>query len=74
MTYELLTSENFLVTAGIAVAALAMVAFLAWRDRRPRTDLRTSLIPTVPVMLFSGIVALLAIVHLVNLLGLHTGR
>jgi hypothetical protein len=31
-------------------------------------------VPATPVMLFSGIVALLALVHLVNLLGVHTGR
>lgn len=74
MSQELLTSANFLITLAVAVAALAVIGIIAWRERRPRHSLNPGLLPPMPVILFSGIVALLALVHLVNLLGVQTGR
>jgi amino acid transporter len=74
MSRELITSSNFLITLAIALVAMTIVGIAAWRERRPRQRLEPSLVPAAPVILFSGIVALLAIVHLVNLLGVHTGR
>lgn len=74
MSRELLASGNFLITLAIALAAMAVVGIVAWREKQPRQSLEPSLVPATPVMLFSGIIALLAIVHLVNLLGIHTGR
>jgi hypothetical protein len=74
MYRELLASGNFLITLAIALAAMAVVGIVAWREKQPRQSLEPSLVPATPVMLFSGIIALLAIVHLVNLLGIHTGR
>ena len=43
-------------------------------EKRPRNDLNPRLIPTTPVLIASGFVALLAFIHLINLVGLHTGR
>jgi amino acid transporter len=74
MSQELLTNSNFLITLAIALAAMTVVGIVAWREKQPRQGLNPSLVPATPVILFSGIVALLAIVHLVNLLGVHTGR
>lgn len=74
MSKELLISANFLITFAIAAGALAVIGIVAWRERQPRHNLNPGLLPPAPVILFSGIVALLAIVHLVNLLGVHTGR
>lgn len=74
MSQELLTNSNFLITLAIALAATTVVGIVAWREKQPRQSLEPSLVPATPVMLFSGIIALLAIVHLVNLLGVHTGR
>ncbi len=74
MSRELLTSGNFLITLAIAVAAMTVVGVVVWRERRPRQSLNPSLVPATPLLLFSGTVALLAIVHLVNLLGVQTGR
>lgn len=74
MSEELLTSANFLITFAIAVAALVVIGIIAWRERRPRYSLNPGLLPPTPVIIFSGIVALLAIVHLLNLLGVQTGR
>jgi len=74
MSRELLTSGNFLITLAIALAAMTVVGVVAWRERQPRQSLNPSLVPATPLLLFSGIVALLAIVHLINLMGVHTGR
>jgi hypothetical protein len=74
MSRELLTSGNFLITLAIALAAMTVVGVVIWRERQPRQSLNPSLVPATPLLLFSGTVALLAIVHLVNLLGVHTGR
>jgi hypothetical protein len=74
MSRELLTSGNFLITLAIALAAMTVVGVVIWREKQPRQSLNPSLVPATPLLLFSGTVALLAIVHLVNLLGVHTGR
>jgi energy-converting hydrogenase Eha subunit A len=74
MFQELLTNGNFLITLAIALVAMTVVGIVTWREKQPRQSLEPSLVPATPVILFSGIVALLAIVHLVNLLGVHTGR
>jgi hypothetical protein len=51
-----------------------MVGTMAWLERRPKASLETPLLPTT-LMMFAGlIVALIATVHLINLLGVHTGR
>jgi amino acid transporter len=74
MSSELFTSGNFLITLAVALAAGAIFAGAAWLERRPRQDLKPGLVPPIPVMLVAGVVALLAIVHLINLLGIQTGR
>ena len=56
------------------VAALLVIARMVVLEKRPRNDLNPRLIPTTPVMIASGFVALLAFIHLINLAGLHTGR
>jgi amino acid transporter len=70
---NILISQQFVVTAVVFLAAAGSFAGLAVRDRRPRESLEPSLIPTTPLMLVSAIAALLALVHLVNLLGVKTG-
>jgi hypothetical protein len=75
MTFaEAIKNTSFIITLAVFLTSAGVIGLVAWKDRRPRDSLSPSLIPTLPVMMFSGIVALLAMVHLVNLLGLHTGR
>jgi amino acid transporter len=65
---------EFWITAAVMLAAAAAVGFIAWLERRPRRRLMPSLIPTTPVLLVFGFIGLLALVHLLNLYGIHTGR
>ncbi len=62
----------------ITFAALALgaglTAAMVWLQRRPKQTLDASLVPTTPLLIFGAFIVLLAVVHLVNLWGIHTGR
>ncbi|MBL8791389.1 MAG: hypothetical protein JNM45_12920 [Rhizobiales bacterium] len=62
------------MTFALFAASVAGLGSLAWLEKRPRDKLQPRLLPTTPLMLVAGFVALLALVHLVNLAGVHTGR
>lgn len=70
---NILVSQQFIMTSAVFLAAAISFAGLAIKDRRPRESLNPSLIPTTPLLLLTAIAALLALVHLVNLLGVKTG-
>ena len=63
-----LISQPFIVTSAVFLTAAASFAGLAIKDRRPRESLDTPLIPTIPLMLLSGIVAMMALAVMVGLL------
>ena len=65
---------QLLVTLFVLIVALVVAARMIILEKRPRSELSPRLIPTTPVLIVSGFVALLAIIHLVNLVGVHTGR
>ena len=67
-------TPQFLITFVVLVAALLVIARMIVLEKRPRKDFNPRLIPTTPVMIISGFVAILALLHLVNLTGVHTGR
>jgi hypothetical protein len=62
------------ITIASLLAGALLVTFAAIRERRPRTTLEVSMVPTTAIMFLGGFVVLVALVHLVNLAGLHTGR
>ncbi|QIG46936.1 hypothetical protein G5V57_03735 [Nordella sp. HKS 07] len=67
-------TTQFIVTALVLAGALAVIARMVIIEKRPRSDLNPRLLPTTPVMIICAFVALLALVHLVNMAGVHTGR
>jgi len=67
-------TTQFIVTALVLAGAVAVIARMVIIEKRPRSDLNPRLIPTTPVMIICAFVALLALVHLVNMAGVHTGR
>jgi hypothetical protein len=62
----------------ITITALAfccgLFAYASHRAAKPADPLKPRLIPWRPIILASGFAALIAIVHLVNLAGIETGR
>lgn len=64
----ILTSQPFIVTSAVFLAAAGSFAGLAIKDRRPRESLDTPLMPTIPLMLVSGSVAMVALAVLLGLL------
>lgn len=67
-------TTQFALTIAVLVAALSGIVRMIVLEKRPRTDLNPRLIPTTPVLIICGFIALLALVHLLNLAGLHTGK
>jgi hypothetical protein len=67
-------TPQFILTALILVAALSAIVWMIILEKRPRTDLEPRLVPTTTILLISGFIALLALIHLVNLVGISTGR
>jgi hypothetical protein len=63
------------VTIGIGVALAALAVFAGWRGARPWDPRRgPRLVPWRGIMVTAAAFLLVAIVHLVNLLGVTTGR
>jgi asparagine N-glycosylation enzyme membrane subunit Stt3 len=60
-------SQHFIITSLVFVMAASGFAGLSIKDRRPRTSLNPSMIPTIPLLLISGTISLFALIHLVSL-------
>lgn len=71
---ELFSNLEFIITLGIFLAAAAAIGVIGWLERRPRTSLTPRLIPTTPILLVFAFIGLLALVHLANMYGIHTGN
>ena len=66
-------TELLITLAALAFGA-SIVATMAWLERQPRKSLEPRLIPTTWILFLGAAIALVALVHLINILGLHTGR
>ena len=71
---EFIDPYNLWITVAILGASIAVAGLMVWLEHRPRRDLMPRLVPTTPILMVSGFIGLLALVHLLNLLGIHTGR
>jgi hypothetical protein len=68
-----LLTQQFIITLLVLLAAVAGGVGLSIYERRPRESLTPSLLPAIPLMLICGLIAILSIVHLLNLIGVKTG-
>jgi hypothetical protein len=71
---DLTSNYEFLITLAVLLGAAAVIGYMSWLERRPRKSLTPRMIPTTPTIIVFGFIALLAVVHLANLYGIHTGR
>lgn len=71
---DLAFHSEFLITLAVFLVSGGFVAYISWSDRRPRKSLEPRLLTGTPIVLIFGFIALLALVHLVNMFGVSTGR
>ena len=62
------------LTYGGLILGVALVALMAWLERRPRKTLEPRLLPTTPLMFLGAFICLVAVIHIVNTFGIHTGK
>lgn len=62
------------ITLAVLAASVAGAAALAWLEKKPVEPGRVRLLPTTPLIFACILIAILTIVHLVTLMGGHTGR
>ncbi len=65
---------GMLLTYGGLALGLVLVGVMAWLEKRPRKSLDPKLVPTTPLMFLGAFICLIAVVHIVNSFGIHTGR
>ena len=65
---------GMLFTYGGLAFGVGLVAIMAWLEKRPRKSLDPKLVPTTPLMFVGAFICLVAVVHIVNTFGIHTGR
>ena len=66
---------SFPTTLAIAAALLSLAVFAGWRGARPSNPAKgPRMIPWRMIMLLSAACSIPLLVHLLNLLGLNTGR
>lgn len=73
MPTEVAPAELWITFAAL-MAGTGLAGVMAWLERRPRHDFNPRLVPTTLLMFIGALVGLLALVHLLNLWGIHTGR
>jgi uncharacterized iron-regulated membrane protein len=59
------------ITIALLVAGLVISGAMIWLERRPRKGLDVRMIPTTPFLMVGVVMALMAAVHLLSLLGKH---
>ena len=62
------------LTYGGLVLGAVLVAVMAWLEKRPRKTLSPRMVPTTPLMFLGAFICLIAVIHIVNSYGIHTGR
>ena len=61
-------------TYAALIAGCSLVAAMVVMERQPRKSLEPRLLPTTPIMFAGALIAILALVHLMTLLGVRTGQ
>jgi hypothetical protein len=65
---------GMLLTYGGLAFGVGLVAIMVWLEKRPRKSLDPKLVPTTPLMFLGAFICLIAVIHIVNTFGIHTGR
>ncbi len=63
--------EMTLIALAITAAAFA---FAQWRSMQPADPLKPRMVPWRPVIIVTGVIGIMLLVHLVTMLGIKTDR
>ena len=75
MACDMPLQMSFQTTLAIAAALLALAIFAGWRGARPSNPVKgVRMIPWRMIMVLSAACAMPMLVHLLNLMGMTTGR
>jgi uncharacterized iron-regulated membrane protein len=61
-------TTEFWVTLAALLGGAGIVGLMAWIEKRPKTELKPRMLPTTLITLVFGLVALMALLHLVDIL------
>jgi hypothetical protein len=64
-------TTDFWVTSSVLAASAGIVGWMAWIEKKPKTELQPRLFPTTLVILIAGLAALMALFHMTDLLKPH---
>ncbi len=67
-------NTEFWLTLSVFGLGAALAGTMIWLEKRPKQELNPRLFPTTLFLLIGGALAVFAGIHLLNLIGLHTGR
>ena len=67
-------NTEFWLTLSVFGLGAALAGTMVWLEKRPKLELSPKLFPTTLFLLIGGAFVILAGIHLLNLMGLHTGR
>lgn len=67
-------NTEILLTLGVFLMGGGIAGLMIWLEKQPKQDLNPRLLPTTLFLLIGGALAVFAGIHLLNLIGLHTGR
>ena len=65
---------GMLLTYGGLALGLTLVGVMTWLEKRPRKSLDPRMVPTTPLMFLGAFICLVAVIHIVNSFGIHTGK
>ena len=65
---------GMLLTYGGLAFGVGLVAIMAWLEKRPRKSLNPRMLTTTPLIFLGAFICLVAVIHIVNSFGIHTGK
>jgi hypothetical protein len=61
-------TTDFWVTLAILLGGAGIVILMAWLEKRPKTELKPSLLPTTLITVIFGLATLMALFHFVDII------
>jgi amino acid transporter len=67
-------SLDLMITLAVVFGGVGAYVLISRHASRPADPMRPRMLPWRPIMILVGFLVLVAVIHLVNLMGVETGR